>query len=253
MFRDCRLKALQSAVNAAAAAGVPVFIPRGAYRTCTTVVVPRGVQVVGLARHLVQLVANDYAFGTCGGVTARRLQLLRAAVLGPGSGEEPDYDTTPPIMLFSNREARVKADSLAPVRRVGSVLFGVTLLVPLVDVQSNASHWAWHAGVSSPQRFNIYRQSWQTRRPPCGEWWGGGCSARRVDQVPWGHALARIEGEAATLRVFAFYQEDGAGNGGVTSQSPFRRKMLVNGTREAVDFYQLNGEHSASTVRQLRH
>lgn len=34
----------------------------------------------------------------------------------------------------------------------------------------------------------------------------------------------------------------------LVSQSPFNRKLLVNGTREPVAIYQLNGEHGVSTA-----
>lgn len=253
-------EAVQAAVNAGAVAGIPVFFPRGVFRVCASIVVPRGAKVVGLARHLVQLVADDRGFGGCGGNTTRMAQLerLRAAVLGPDGGGsdgpgnvEPAYDQTPPILLYSNRAPKAIAKPRHSRRDggLGSLLFGITLFVPLADRQTNASHWAWRSGVSTPgSMFNVYRQGWQTRRPPCGEWLANGCSARRNGQLPYAHAYVRIEGEAATLRVFVFYQEDGLGNSGAETQSPFRRKLLVNGTRSEVAFYQLNGEHSASTA-----
>ena len=37
-------------------------------------------------------------------------------------------------------------------------------------------------------------------------------------------------------------------NNGVVSQSPFSRKLLVNGTRGEIAIYQLNGEHSVTTA-----
>jgi hypothetical protein len=185
----------------------------------------------------------------------KRLQHLRSSSLAAGGGgdgdePEPNYDTVAPILLFSDRAARTTLPSArsAPVGKLSSLLFGVTLFVPTVNTKSNASHWAFYAGVSAADRFNVYRQSWQTRRPVCGEWWGDGCARRRIAQIPYTHAYARIEGPVATVRVFAFFQEDGVANNEIQSQSPFSRKLLVNGTRKAIDIYQLNGEHSVSTA-----
>ena len=49
----------------------------------------------------------------------------------------------------------------------------------------------------------------------------------------------RIEGAAATLRVFVFFQEDGGMNDGGRNSNAFIRKLVVNGTRHEVAIYQL--------------
>ena len=169
-----------------------MFLPRGVYRTCASVVVPRGGQILGLARHSVQIVANDVGFGTCAGEKDRdmyrRIQRLRVQTVGAVGAAEPDYSTVAPLLFFSNfppttsivaRNVRQRASAL------GSLIFGVTLFVPTHNTQSNASHWGFQAGVSTSGDFNVYRQSWQTRRPPCGEWLGGGCGALRSKQLPY--------------------------------------------------------------------
>jgi hypothetical protein len=48
--------------------------------------------------------------------------------------------------------------------------------------------------------------------------------------------------------VFIYFQEDGHWNDGWQSQSPYNRKLVVNGTRHPVAIYQLNGEHGKSTA-----
>lgn len=257
--------ALQQAINSAAHLQVPVFFPRGVYRTCTSLLIHRGGQLLGLARHLVQIVATDIGFGTCAGNKNRLKQLkqLRRAATG---GIEPDYGDVAPILFFSNLSpkfetsraqhpsALVTASSgqrIVPSTRtvlVGSLMFGLSLFVPTMNTRSNASHWAFYAGVSTSGHFNVYRQSWQTRRPPCGEWVSGTCGTLRSAQVPYNAAYARIGGADATIRIFAFYQEDGVANNGLESQSPDSRKLLVNGTRGEIAIYQLNGEHSISTA-----
>jgi hypothetical protein len=57
-----------------------------------------------------------------------------------------------------------------------------------------------------------------------------------------------VEGAEATVRVFVFFQEDGAMNDRGHSASAFSRKLLVNGTRRDVSVYQLNGEHGTSML-----
>jgi hypothetical protein len=244
-------EALQQAVHTAAGLGVPVFLPRGVYRTCTSVVVPRGGQILGLARHSVQIVANDVGFGTCAGDPAlyRRILQLRVQTVGATGSVEPEYSNVSPLLYFSNFPlASVAPDARQPAAGLGSLLFGVTLYVPTHNTRSNASHWGFRAGVSAPHEFNVYRQSWQTRRPPCGEWLGGGCGALRAAQLPYNAAYGVIAGADAALRIFSYYQEDGVANNGAESQSPFSRKLLVNGTRGEISIYQLNGEHSVTTA-----
>lgn len=118
----------------------------------------------------------------------RRIQRLRVQTVGAVGAAEPDYSTVAPLLFFSNfppttsivaRNVRQRASAL------GSLIFGVTLFVPTHNTQSNASHWGFQAGVSTSGDFNVYRQSWQTRRPPCGEWLGGGCGALRSKQLPY--------------------------------------------------------------------
>ena len=85
--------ALQSAVDSAARLSHVVFWPWGAHRTSRTVVVPSGVRLSGLARHLTGTVAFD------GGGRASPFSTKQRR------NNEPDYDDTPPIIAFSDMGA----------------------------------------------------------------------------------------------------------------------------------------------------
>jgi hypothetical protein len=89
---------------------------------------------------------------------------------------------------------------------------------------------------------------WTARLNICGQYWGNECSRRFFAQVPYDNAYTRIEGEETTLRVFVYFQEDSQNSIGLTSQSAFYRKLLIEGTRRPIDIVQLNGEHSHTTA-----
>jgi hypothetical protein len=71
---------------------------------------------------------------------------------------------------------------------------------------------------------------------------------RFKEHPPYNSAYVRILGAEATVRMFVFFQEDGGLNNGGSAQSPFSRKLVVNGTRRDVSIYMLNGEHGSSTA-----
>jgi hypothetical protein len=243
-------QAIQQAVDAAASVGAPVFVPRGVFRTSSSIVVPRGVRLIGLARHLSYIVSDDASFSiTSAAGSAGYRPSRRAHVRGSTEGRTALYDS-PPIVLFANthvsNSSRTRPSGAAGL--LGSVFFGLTLLIPAYNAKTNTCGWVFTAGVDSANGFNVARQFWVTRRPVCGEWWDDRCSARFNAQLPFERAYARIEGGDATLRAFALFQEDGIPNNGAKSQSPFSRKLLVRDTRHPVDIYQLNGEHSTSTA-----
>ena len=223
--------ALQKAVDAVAVSpdSLFVFLPRGVYKTSRTVLVPRGVRVVGLARHLTSIVSSDQAFAPH--VDDHQLPL-------PGARDSP------PILLFADHRRGV-----SPVNggSMETALFGLTLVVPSFNNHSNASMVAFRAG-AAVGKFNSFRQMWTTRIPMCGQWWSHACAARFYHHPPYAEAYMRVEGESATLRLFVFFQEDGQRNNGEVSQSPFSRKLLVRHTRQRVVIYQLNGEHGHSTA-----
>ena len=54
--------ALQHAIDDGHVARAPVFLPRGAFRTSRTLLIPAGVQLIGLARHLTTIVSDDTSF-----------------------------------------------------------------------------------------------------------------------------------------------------------------------------------------------
>ena len=237
--------ALQAAVAQAASGGHVLFLPRGVYRTTTTLRIPAGVRLAGLARHLTTIVASD----TMAPVGA---ELRRSASLASAAGPlEPAYDT-PAILSFLARgdgNATVAASAMGsgPSRTPETVLFGVTLVVPIDNSNGNASMVEWRTGAQQ-SGFNVWRQMWTTSVPMCGQWYGTDCMLRFLNHPPHVSSYARIEGAEASVRVFVFFQEDGGMNDKGRSASPFSRKLLVRGTRAPVQIYQLNGEHGQSTA-----
>jgi len=206
--------ALQHAVDDAAADRTGqafVFLPRGAYRTSRPVRVPRGVRIIGLARHLTTVVATDNTFGN-----------EEVARLPKNTAElEPEYSAQP-IFSFTDQPAPSMIARALPSAATTpeSVLFGLTMVVPLFNNHTNTSMIVFRAGVSRSGAFNVARQFWATRVPMCGQWWSLACRARFFNHPPYRHAYVRVEGEAATVRMFVLFQEDGARNGGDVSQSP---------------------------------
>lgn len=242
--------ALQRAVSAAAenrTGHAFVFLPRGAYRISATIHVPSGVRVVGLARHLTTIVSSDRSFS---------LQ-LEPQTMQPGSLTLDGPSSATPMLSFADGRQgnlelpagqRLTEGAMAALSTPETVLFGVTLVIPVFNNHTNTSMISFRSGVGNPGSFNVLRQFWTTRIPMCGQWWSSHCAARFYHHPPYPHAYTRIEGDVATARVFVLFQEDGVRNGGAASQSPFYRKLLVNGTRERVTIYQLNGEHSTTTA-----
>jgi hypothetical protein len=133
----------------------------------------------------------------------------------------------------------------------------------------------WHSSRESTLSYrcrhkscrNTEGQIWQTRDTVCGEWWNSRCSRRFYEHPPLALSHARIEGAEATLRLYVFFQEDGAGSGsgpnnnGMVSQSAFNRKLIVNGTRcndRCYVYYEVDGlcfgwVEDAIGFRSLRH
>ena len=222
---------IQRCVDAAAGAGVPVFIPRGVFRTSVSIVVPRGVQIVGLGRHLTMLITGDTGFR--GSALEDSRQFDRHSVVGDA----------PPILLYSNSPA-----AMVPTSPVETVVFGISLVVAAYNVHTNASMLVFRASAAKAGGFNVYRQMWSARLNICGQYWGGECSRRFFAQKPYHNAYTRIEGEETTLRMFVYFQEDSQNSVGLTSQSPFYRKLLIEGTRRPIDIVQLNGEHSHTSA-----
>ena len=239
-------ESIQRAVDAAAAQGGSVFLSRGVFRTSSTVVVPRGVKIIGLGRHLTMLVANDAEFR--GSVREDSRQFDRSSVVGDA----------PPLLLFSNDPAKKLNTSIGGGnllhaknhdRGIGiaeTVVFGMSLVVPAYNVHGDASMLVFRA--SAADGFNVFRQMWTARLNLCGQYWGDQCSERFFAQVPYRNAYMRIEGEATTLRMYVYYQEDSENSVGTTSQSAFQRKLLIEGTRRPIEIHQLNGEHSHTTA-----
>jgi hypothetical protein len=221
---------IQRCIQAAAAAGLPVFVPRGVFRTKTTLVVPRGVQIVGLARHLTAIVSDDQVFG--GSPLENSRQFDKNSVVGDA----------PPLLLYSNKPA-----TKMPMSPVETVVFGISLIVPTFNVRANASMMVFRSSARSGG-FNIWRQMWAARLNVCGQYWGDQCRDRFFAQLPYNNAYTRIEGENTTLRMFVYYQEDSQNSVGLASQSAFYRKLLIEGTRKQIDIVQLNGEHSHTTA-----
>ena len=227
---------LQRAIDDANRTGAPVFIPRGAFRTSRTLVVPAGVQLVGLARHLTTIVSDDTAFSFA---DSKKKRDAGKDLLG-----EPDYSSTPPILSFESASGR--AGSSQP--GVSTVFFGMTLVIPVWNNHTATSAWHFNSG-AAPGSWNVARQFWSTRIPMCGQWWSERCADRFYHHPAYESAYAVIAGAEASLRVFVLFQEDGQRNGGYVSQSPFsRHAVVVNGTRQEVSFYQLNGEHGIGTA-----
>jgi hypothetical protein len=237
---------IQRAVDAAAQYGLPVLIPRGVFRISTTVVVPRGVKILGLGRHLTMLVADDAEFRGSDREDSR--QFDRSSVVGDA----------PPLLLFSNKPAMVLSTETATRagRKLGAgeggvaetIVFGMSLVVPTYNVHTDASMLVFRASVSAPGGFNVFRQMWTARLNLCGQYWGSKCSERFFAQVPYRNAYTRIEGESTTLRMYVYYQEDSENSVGTQSQSAFQRKLLIEGTRQPIEIHQLNGEHSHTTA-----
>ena len=230
---------LQRAIDSAAHLGNVVFIPRGVYRTSRTVVVPPKVRLSGVARHLTGIVASD-------GVGAQQQFVSHYG----HHSNEPDYDDTPPILAFSDTGASGAARSKerSAMATPETVLFSLYLLVPLDNVHRNTTMLSWQTGVSATGGFNTMRQFWVTSVPVCGQWFSTACNERFLAVQPKTSACVRIEGEHATARVFVFFQEDGGMNDKGRSESAFSRKLVVNGTRNEVAFYELNGEHGSTSA-----
>ena len=276
--------AIQHAINDAAAAaaataesattatptkprGNVVFFPRGAYRTSASLAVPAGVQVVGLSRHLTTLVSDDTLFAPKAAAATFAIDVATTATTTKNTTTttsrsnssnsinnvgDPNYNS-PPILEFAvARDTANNANTSSTGGNGGgglleTVFFGMTLLVPVNNAKVNVSAWVFKSGVSNQGNFNVARQIWQTRDTVCGEWWSARCSRRFYEPPPLAVTHSRIEGETATLRLHVFFQEDG-NNDGALSTSPFNRKLLVNGTRQPIAIYQLNGEHGVSTA-----
>jgi hypothetical protein len=222
---------IQRCVDAAAAAGVPVFVPRGVFRTTMSIKVPRGVQMVGLGRHLTMIISDDRTFRDSPLEDSR--QNDRSSVVGDA----------PPILLYSDSPP-VAAGKLASTSPgVETVVFGMSLIVPTYNVRANASMLVFRSSASTESGgFNVYRQMWTARLNVCGQYWGDTCRRRFFAQVPYNNAYTRIEGEETTLRMFVYFQEDSQNSVGLTSQSAYYRKLLIEGTRRPIDIVQLNGE-----------
>jgi hypothetical protein len=229
---------IQSAIDVAAEHRIPVLIPRGVFRTSTTIVVPRGVKLLGLGRHLTMLVANDAEFH--GSAREDSRQFDRSSVVGDA----------PPILLFSNKKATNVSTEEDYLDRgtAETIVFGMSLVVPTYNVHTDVSMLVFRASVSAPDGFNVFRQMWTARLNLCGQYWGIKCSERFFAQVPYRNAYTRIEGEATTLRMYVYYQEDSENSVGTKSQSAFQRKLLIEGTRRPIEIHQLNGEHSHTTA-----
>jgi hypothetical protein len=84
---------IQRAIDAAAAMGAPTFIPRGVFRTKSSLVIPRGGMLVGLARHLSYIVSDDTSFSVTSAVE-------HALKLKDANGRAPLYNA-PPILLLA--------------------------------------------------------------------------------------------------------------------------------------------------------
>ena len=231
--------ALQAVVKAAAISPGDsfVFLPRGVYKTSATILVPRGVRVVGLARHLTTIVSSDISFAP------HPDESLFAHAQRDGSADEPAYDSTPILSFANQRRSAMHATG----KSLETTLVGLTLVVPTFNKNTNVSMVSFRAG-AAVGNFNSFRQMWTTRIPMCGQWWSQACADRFYHHPPFRDAYVRVEGEAAALRIFVFFQEDGQRNNGEASQSPFSRKLLVRNTRQRVVVYQLNGEHGHSTA-----
>ena len=213
----------------------------GVFRTSFTVVVPRGVQMVGLGRHLTMFVSDDSGFHASAVEDAR--QFDRSSVVGDA----------PPLLLFSNapalRDAPGNQVVAGPAKTpLETVIFGMSLVVPTYNAHANASMLVFRSSTSAVDGFNVFRQMWTARLNLCGQYWGSDCSARFYAQVPYDNAYTRIEGERTTLRVYVYFQEDSENSVGTASQSAFHRKLLIQGTRRPIEIHQLNGEHSHTTA-----
>jgi hypothetical protein len=165
---------IQHAVSNAAANGHGiVFVPRGAFRISASLIVPAGVQVVGLARHLTTLVSDDASFtpqAPQGGDIHK----------DPYSNNDPAYDS-PPILEFvavGSRSGQVAADSsnatytdrsqfasvhaattvlTSTTSKLETVFFGMTLVLPVNNAKVNVSAWVFKSGVQQPGNFNVAR------------------------------------------------------------------------------------------------
>ena len=126
---------LQRAIDDANRTGSPVFIPRGAFRTSRTLMVPAGVQLVGLARHLTTIVSDDTAFS----FADSKKRDAGKDLLG-----EPDYSSTPPILSFES--ASGLAGSSQP--GVSTVFFGMTLAIPVWNNRTATGAWHWNSGAA---------------------------------------------------------------------------------------------------------
>ena len=141
---------LQGAIDAAAIAGVPVFVPRGAFRTTKTLNIPQGVQLVGLARHLTSIVSDDASFANTGNA-------LRSA---NAANPEPNYQKDPPILSFGGKRTAGHASDTNAATGGGleTVFFGMTLVIPVWNNLTTTSAWHYTAGTESPTGFGVARQ-----------------------------------------------------------------------------------------------
>lgn len=231
--------ALQQALNDAAASirtqakGViaagsnVVFLPRGHYAITSTLNVPPGVALVGVAKHLTVVLPLHES-----GLDAE--PLLRRS-----------DGVTKPMVLVEGYGADAGAGASASAgASAGSVVAFLSIVV--WNTASNTSALHWHAEGGMQRQLHMHRAN------RCGSFPGEGCSPA----VPINHPMMLISGRGASAQVFTFFLEDCCRDAvypwqpnafwdGYLSgpQQAKYRHLLVTDGAGPVGFYQLNCEH----------
>ena len=172
------------------------------------------------ARHLTTLVSDDEHFSSAPSTGSGEAAAGKGGRV-PDAVHDHDY-SSPSILLFTeassgasstpNRTTNSSAHVLtlpaaanhagggsAGLAAVGggleTVLFGVTIMMPLNNAKVNTSAWVFRSGVvDKAGGFNVARQIWQTRDTVCGEWWSDRCTRRFYEHPPLALSHTRIEG-----------------------------------------------------------
>lgn len=211
--------------NAVLAGQPTVFFPRGTYAISRPLVVPSGIALVGVAKHLSAIVMLDDA-GFPGSNVTPMLTVAAANDMSPMSSASPSASQDLPAI---------------PHR---TIIAYISIVLSNAASTTSALHWHHVGGVQ--RQFHVHRAS------RCGSYPGPGCA----NATAINHAIVRVSGAGAAVDIFNFFLEDCCRNASFAwrpkalwqgylsgPQGPHYRHLLVTDGAGPVRFYHLNCEH----------